>query len=125
MRYRKLTASGDYSFGNGQLDFYRDVPEAVGQAAKTRLELWLGEWYLNILSGTLYMQGVLGKKSKAQADLTITGRVLGTTGVPKTKGIENYESILDVNTRVLTTVRFDLNTIYGPTAVEVQNYGNY
>jgi len=125
MRYRKLTASGDYSFGNGQLDFYRDVPEAVGQAAKTRLELWLGEWYLNILSGTLYMQGVLGKKSKAQADLTITGRVLGTTGVPKTKGIENYESILDVNTRVLTVVRFDLNTIYGPTAVEVQNYGNY
>lgn len=121
MRYRKLAPGGDYSFGNGQLDFYRDVPQAVGQAVQTRLLLWLGEWYLNIASGTLYMQGILGKKSEAQANATIQKRVISTQGVTD---YQNYESTLNANTRNLT-VRFDLDTIYGPTKVEVANYGNY
>lgn len=121
MRYRKLTADGDYPFGNGQLDYYRDTPEAVGQAVQTRLQLWLGEWYLNINSGTPYMQGVLGKKSKAQADTTIQDVISNTQGVV---GYENYESSVDANTRGMN-VRFDLNTIYGPTRVEILNYANY
>jgi hypothetical protein len=29
MRYRKLDADGDYSFGNGSADFYVNSPEAV------------------------------------------------------------------------------------------------
>jgi hypothetical protein len=121
MRYRKLTANNDYTFGNGQLDFYRDVPEAVAQAVKTRLLLWLGEWFLDINEGTPYMQGILGKYSKATADITIQDRVLST---PKVVGITNYLSILDASTRSLS-VSFDLDTIYGPTKVQVSNYANY
>ncbi len=121
MRYRKLTSDGDYSFGNGQLDFYRDVPEAVAQAVKTRLLLWLGEWFLNIEDGTPFMQGILGKYSKTVADTTIQDRVLSTQGVID---IENYVSVLDPDTRSFS-VQFDLNTIYGPTAVQVANYANY
>ena len=121
MRYRKLSPLGDYTFGNGQLDFYRDEPAAVGQSVKTRLLLWLGEWFLNTDDGTPFMQGILGKHSKNTADVTIQDRVLNTTGVTS---IENYASTVDGNSRAMD-VQFDLNTIYGPTTVEVSNYANY
>lgn len=121
MRMRKLTASGDYSFGNGQNDFYRDVPEAVAQAVQTRLLLWVGEWFLNIESGTPWMTGILGKKTKSLADATIQDRILNTEGVVS---IENYDSEIDGETRHMT-VSCELNTIYGPTALDFENYANY
>lgn len=121
MRYRKLSPSGDYTFGNGQQDFYRDVPNAVGQACKTRLLLWLGEWFLDTQEGTLMMQGILGKHSLDQADVTIQDRVLGTQGLTD---IKNYVSAIDPDTRGLQ-VQFDIDTIYGPTSVQVANYANY
>lgn len=122
MRYRKLSPTGDYTFGNGQADFYRDQPEAVGQAVQTRLLLWLGEWFLNIEEGTPFMQGILGKYSKTEADVTIQQRILGTQGLTD---IENYESILDADNRALSVVQCDINTIYGPTPIQVANYANY
>lgn len=121
MRYRKLTPDGDYSFGSGQLDFYRDVPEAVGQAVQTRLLLWVGEWFLDIEEGTLMMQGILGKHSQSEADVTIQQRVLGTQGLDS---LEDYASAIDPDDRDLT-VSMNINTIYGPTTVEVANYANY
>lgn len=123
MRYRKLTADGDYSFGASQLDFYRDVPEAVGQAAQTRLLLWLGEWFLDTEEGTPYMIGILGKHPnlKERSDITIQDRVAGTQGFVD---IDQYESIIDPETR-LQTVNLSINTIYGPTLVQIENYKNY
>lgn len=121
MRYRKLDANDDYSFGSGQLDFYRDVPEAVGQAVKTGLLLWLGEWFLDTSKGTPYMQGVLGKYPKTTADITIQDQTLGITGVT---GIASYESVLNTDSRGLD-VSLTVDTIYGPTPVQVQNYANY
>lgn len=121
MRYRKLTDDGDYTFGNGQTDFYRDVPEAVGQAVKTRLLLWLGEWFLDIEEGTLFMQGILGKYSETEANVTIQDRVLGTLGLTD---LQNYVSDRNPDTRALS-VEFDINTIYGPTPVQIANYVNY
>ncbi len=121
MRYRKLSPTGDYTFGNGQLDFYRDTPEAPGQAVKTRLLLWLGEWFLDIESGTPYMQGILGKHSLAVADMTIQDRAVRTLGITN---IPKYESEIDANTRTMT-VAFSVDTIYGPTKVDLENYGNY
>lgn len=121
MRYRKLSPTGDYQFGNSQSDFYRDQPEAVGQACETRLELWLGEWFLDITEGTLWVQGVLGKHSLEQADVTIQNRALGTQGLTDLK---NYVSTLDPDSRGMTA-QFDIDTIYGPTAIDLQNYVNY
>ena len=123
MRYRKLTADGDYSFGASQLDFYRDVPEAVGQAAQTRLLLWLREWFLDTDEGTPFMLGILGKhpNQKERADITIQDRIQGTQGFVD---IENYESEINPETRAFT-VNVMINTIYGPTLVEIENYKNY
>ncbi len=121
MRYRKLSADNDYTFGNGQQDFYRDVPEAVAQACKTRLLLWLGEWFLDIQEGTLFMQGILGKHSLEQASVTIQDRALGTQGLTS---ISNFTSEIEPNTRALSA-QFNIDTIYGPTQVQVENYANY
>jgi hypothetical protein len=115
MRVRKLTNTGDISFGNGQLDFWNDMPEGVGQTVRTRLLLWLGEWYLNTDDGTPYLESILGKYSEAQADSAIQDRVLDTDNVT---GIENYVSSLDATTRAMT-VSFDLNTVYGTTTVQL------
>lgn len=121
MRYRKLTALGDYSFGNGQQDFYKDVPEAVGQACKTRLLLWLGEWFLDITDGTPYFQGVLGKFSIDQANVVIKQRAIGTQGLTQ---ITNYLSSLNPDNRDMQ-VAFSIDTIYGPSTVQLLNYVQY
>lgn len=121
MRYRKLTAGGDYSFGSGQLDFYRDVPEAVGQAVETRLLLFTGEWFLDIDEGTPYFTTILGKHSKESADISIQDRVNNTEGLVS---IENYESEIDPDNRRMS-VAMDINTIFGPTQVEIDNSRNF
>lgn len=121
MRYRKLSPDDDYTFGNGQQDFYNNEPAAVGQSVKTRLLLWLGEWYLDITAGTTYMQGILGKFSPDQANAIIQDRVISTDGVTD---ITKYESPFDADNRALA-VTFSLDTIYGPTQVQLENYVDY
>lgn len=121
MRVRKMTASGDYSFGNNQLDFYKDTPEAVGQNVQTSLLLWLGEWYLNTDLGTPYMQGILGKYSQEVANTTIQDQILNVDGVTN---ISDFQSIIDPDTRSLS-VTCSIDTIFGPTQVQVANYANY
>lgn len=116
MRYRKQSLTGDYTFGSGQANFYRDEPNAVAQAVKTRLQLWVGEWFLDTDEGTLYFQGVLGKYSLETANITIQQRVLGTQGIVN---YENYQSSLNANTRGMTA-RFTVNTIYSVTSVPVE-----
>jgi hypothetical protein len=121
LRYRKLGPNNDYSFGNGQLDFYNNVPNAVGQAVETGLMLWLGEWYLDNTLGTPYIQGVFGKHSQSTADGTIQNQVINTQGVID---ISSYQSTLNDVTRAFS-VRMTIDTIYGPTEVQIENYALY
>ena len=55
MIYRKLTETGDYSFGRGSQDFVEGV-EAVAQACKTNMLLLLGEWWENLENGLPTLQ---------------------------------------------------------------------
>jgi len=112
MRYRKLTAGGDMTFGSQQGDFYRDVPEAPAQAIDTRLGLFLGEWFIDVTEGTNYVGGVLGKYTKESADLVIRERILGARGV---LAIVEYESSFNPDTRVWTAIG-RVDTIYGEVA---------
>lgn len=114
MRYRKLSATGDYVFGGQQADFYKDVPEAVGQAALTRLRLLRGEWFLDKTAGTPWSTEVLGKYTNSTYDAAIRQRILGTQGVVE---IASYSSSVDTEKRHLS-VSVTINTIYGPTTVE-------
>ena len=114
MRYRKLDAQGDYTFGAQQANYWRDTPMAVGQAVKTRLALWRGEWFLDQTEGTPWLEEVVGKRTAPRHDAAIRQRILATPGVTE---IQGYESALDPESRTLT-VRTTLNTIYGSTEFE-------
>lgn len=124
MRYRKLDASGDYVFGHGQADFYRDQPEAVGQAIRTRLLLFTGEWFLDLSEGTpwggfpLNAQVVgrgliMGKGNRAIRELVIKERILDTQGV---LSIDDFSTSVD---SVQRSMSFDatVTTVYGQLAV--------
>jgi hypothetical protein len=121
MRVRKLTSDNDFSFGNSALDYYFNVPEAVGQNVETGLMLWLGEWFLDTSLGTPYIQGVLGKHTQAVADGTIQNQVSNTTGVVD---ISSYSSQFNSENRSMS-IQLSIDTIYGPTEVEIENYSLY
>lgn len=113
MRYRKLDANGDYSFGNQQADFYRNTPEAVGQAVLTRLRLNKGEWFIDTADGMPWMSEVLGERTVATRDAAIKKRILGTTGVTQ---IDTYSSSFNAETRRFS-VSATISTAYGQTTI--------
>lgn len=111
MKYRKLDASGDYTLGT-QADFYVNSPTAVAQAVKTRLALWVGEWFLNVTEGMPWNEQVLGKRLRGKNyDTAIRQRILGTDGVSE---IADYSSSIDPDTRALS-VSATITTAYGTT----------
>lgn len=114
MRVRKLSPTGDFTFGGGQADYYRDQAEAVAQLAKTRLLLFLGEWFLDIQDGTPWRTKVLGNRTADTRDAVIRARILDTPGVTK---ITTYDSRVDRATRRMT-VAVQIETIYGATSIE-------
>lgn len=113
MRYRALSPTGDYTFGQGEANFLINSPAAVAQSVLTRLRLWEGEWFLDQTVGTPYTQQILGYNTENIRDLAIQQEVLNTPGVTS---ITNYSSSVDPNTRALT-VTMSINTQYGPTIV--------
>lgn len=115
MRYRKLDANGDYTWGGGLSSFFIDKPEAVAQAAGTRLRLQLGEWFLDITDGTPWQTQVLGKYTGNTRDLVLKSRVLGTTGAVS---LASYSSQVGVTGPRGFTVQMTLNTIYGAVRLE-------
>lgn len=96
MRVRKVDVNGDMTFGGNQASFYRDQPEAVAQVVESRLNLWLGEWFLDLNEGTPYQTQVLGKYTEKSRDPVMQDRILGTPGVTELKA---YSSTTNGNTR--------------------------
>jgi hypothetical protein len=108
MKYRKLTADGDYTTGTGA-DFWVNVPDAVAQAVNTRLDLLKGEWFLDTADGTPWFQDVLGKYTQNQYDAVIKQRIRETEGV---SSILSFASAYDGGTRTLVQ-NVSIATIYG------------
>lgn len=133
MRLRKLSPTGDFTFGSSAQNFYVDSPIGVAQAVKTALLLWSGEWFLDTSVGVPYPEGVLGKHSQAQADSVIQQQILSVTGIDSSTlnptqlvtSIENFSSEIDPQTRKYSSLTATLNTIYGPTELQMENYANF
>jgi len=111
MRYRKLTETGDYSFGRGTSQILENNPEAVAQAVKTRLALITGEWRLDLTEGTPYNTQVLGTNTRDLYDIAIQERINETQGL--TQIVEYTSSIADRDLVIVCSI----DTIYGTTQV--------
>lgn len=107
-----MDINGDHSFGHGRSDFYKDQPEAVAQAVKTRLGLIEGEWFLDITKGTPYNTQILGAGTVGLYDFAIQEVITNTPGVTQ---IVDYSSSVDSTTRK-ASVNCILDTLYGQVA---------
>lgn len=121
MQVRKLSPTGDFTFGNGSKNFWVNVPETVGQIVQTSLLLWLGEWYLDVTQGMPWIQGVLGKHNQATADATIQDYINNIQGVTD---ISAFTSDDNQNSRKYTG-EVTIDTVYGPTTVQIANQTLY
>ncbi len=115
MRYRKLSSTGDYTFGGDQRAFLINSPETVAQAIRTRLDLWLGQWFVDTSDGTNWLGGVLGKYTRDSRDAVVQARILGTTGVI---ALRQYASQFNGETRIYS-VQAVVDTIFGEAFINV------
>lgn len=116
MRYRALTATGDYTFGRNKQDFIFDI-YACAQAIKTRLQLYKGAFWRDILDGLPMFQNILGSPGSIQniraVDAIIKQRIVGT---PNVVDIVSFSSNFDGNTRRYTFTA-TVQTVYSTTIV--------
>lgn len=113
MKYRTLSPSGDYVFGRGTGSILTDSPQAVGQAAYTRLRLQAGEVFWSVDSGVPYETNVVGYGDKRDRDAVILAALLGTQGVFE---VLSFDSQIDPTTRRYG-FSATLQTIYGSAQV--------
>lgn len=112
MRYRALSASGDYTVG---IPFLVNSAATVAQAILTRLQLWQGSWFLDLTDGTPYLQnpGVLGVQPAGAPDAAIQSRILQTPGV---------QAILAYSSSITGARAYSVNatvmTIYGQATLQ-------
>jgi hypothetical protein len=116
MKYRRLSESWDYTFGNGQGNYLSAI-DAVGQAIRSRLLLFLGEWWMDTNDGLPLWQAILGipgsGNNKVVVDRLIVERILGTPNVTSITGID---STYDPDTRAYGFTA-QVDTVYGAVAV--------
>lgn len=80
----------------------------------TRLALWTGEWFLDLLEGTPYATQVLGENTKPTYDQALQERIIETPGVT---AITEYVSILQGRALYVSAT---ISTLYGATTIQTQ-----
>ncbi len=116
LRYRKMTATGDYIFGQSNLDFYRDL-DAVRQAIQTRLDLYLETFWRDLGDGLPMYQSILGQ-SGGTPNLTTIDEIIKTriAGTRDVSSVVTYASSFDRNTRRYSFTA-TVQTVYSETVV--------
>jgi hypothetical protein len=99
MRVRKMDANGDYTIGQGPINFWGNVTYLVAQLIDTRLGLWEGEWFLDLTAGTPYKEEILGYGTTSLRDIALKAVILGTPGV---NSIVTYNGVANPATRGYT-----------------------
>jgi hypothetical protein len=124
MKYRRLDSQHDMTFGRGKNDYLVDItgnPVAVAQAIKTRLLLFLGEWWEDLDDGLPLWQQILGSRlrNKAVVDQILVKRIKETRlpdGEYPVLDVLNVESTYDGDTREYS-FECEVDTIYGQLTV--------
>lgn len=112
MRYRALSSTRDYTIG---APFLVNSPQCVGQAVLTRLELFLGEWFLDTSDGTPWFQSIVGKHPNTDPNTFVKQRILGT---PNVTSIVAFSGTFNGPTRKYTMTT-TIATAFGNTTISI------
>lgn len=108
---RTLNSNHDIFSQNGRVSFIQTVDE-VAQHIKTRLLLFLGEWFLDVEEGTPWFEQIFIKPADVvQVEVIIKNRILQTENV---KELLTFDLEFNTVTRALS-ITFSCNTVYGET----------
>ncbi|UTC25956.1 phospholipase [Phage vB_KsaM-C1] len=107
MTVRRLDESGDITTQGTQ--FLTGVEE-IEQTIRTRLRLFLGEYFRDITDGTPWFEQILGKGTPMSArEAALRNRILRTPGVVR---LTSFSTDFDIDTRKYTVTAGALTT-YG------------
>ena len=114
MRVRRLSATGDWCFGNSQNN-YINKKEALKQNVVTRIKSCKNDWFLDS-EANIGWWDILGiKQNEGIIKNQVYNTVVATYGVTSIKNIDNQ---VDTATRK-ATIKIDLKTIYDDVSLEV------
>jgi hypothetical protein len=87
----KLSAAHDLVFERGNLVLW----DSTAQRVKTRLLMLLGEWFLDTIDGTPYLQQILIKNPNLEnVRAAIRDRIINTEGVRSIANLElDYDTV--------------------------------
>ena len=107
MTVRKLDESGDIVT---QGSMFLTGREEIEQTIKTRLRLFLGEYFRDITDGTPWFEQILGKGTSMSArEAALRNRIVRTPGVVR---LTSFSTDFDLNTRTYSVTAGALTT-YG------------
>ena len=113
----KLDDDNDLVIENGDLSFTSGI-EAIIQQCRVHLQIFQGEWFLNLDIGIPYWQSILGEKPKTAI---AAARIFMRRELELVPGV-NKVTRLDIEyvgaTRTMT-VAWQVNTVFGDTPVDV------
>lgn len=115
MTVRKLDENGDIVTSG---TIFTTGQDEVAQTLRTRLRLFLGEYFRDITDGTPWFEQILGKGTSLDAkEAALRNRIVRTPGVIR---LTSFTTDFDVNTRKYT-VTAGVLTSYGLTEVTESN----
>lgn len=110
------TVTGDIVITGGALQ-WTSGQAAIGQSCRIAMQLFQGEWFLNLSLGIPYWQSILGQKPAvaiAAARIAFNAALLGVDGVVK---VTKLNVTFDSTTRAMS-VDWQVTTIFGDTPAD-------
>lgn len=108
MIFRSLTASGDWTFGQGLSNYARNG-QAIDFNIKTRLLSWVGNCFFALPDG-IDWHTRLDKGQRQNLLNDLRAEILQSFGVV---GINSFDFVFDARTRALI-VSYNIQTIFSP-----------
>jgi len=117
MTVRALDENGDIVTSGVQFISER---EEIAQTIKTRLQLFMGEYFRNINEGTPWFQAILPKETNlALKDALIKRQIIQTQGVVR---LLSYDSDYSINIREYS-INASVLTIFGEIEINQEGFG--
>ncbi len=108
MRVRRIDKDGDWTFGRGR-NSYAATSESVAQRVRTRLQSFIGDWFLDLDHGLPWFARMEKPADLAVLEADVKRCVLETPGV---QTLTTFSIVLDPDTRKCT-IAVNGTDIYG------------